>query len=87
MVNYRGQLIEHGLKPNRGVDKYNKAWYDVVKTSENVLANNSHKLLKLLDQVMREEIDTENGIRNKIYVDKPINEKQLNLIIIDSNKP
>jgi hypothetical protein len=80
------QLIEHGLKPNRGVDKYNKAWYDVVKTSENVLANNSHKLLKLLDQVMHEQIDTENGIRNKIYVDKPINEKQLNLIITDSKK-
>ena len=80
------ELITNGLKPNRQVDKYNKAWHEVVKNSENVLATNSQQLLKLLDQVMHEQIDTDHGLREKVYVDKPINETQLNKIIGDSKK-
>ena len=85
-LNTEQDLVKHGLKPNTQVAGYNKAWNDVVTASENVISTDSQKLLTLLDKVMYEDITEIDGVKQKRYIDRPINDKELSSIISDSKK-
>ncbi len=78
------QLVKHGLKPNREVDQYNKAWHEIINNTENNMAQNSHKLLSLLKKVMDEKVIEVGGEKKKMYLDIPINDKELVKIVGES---